>query len=67
MIDSDDLVQLIGKKASAVNNTVPEFELDDDGEEYQGVGIDGLLASTEKLLAINRGLVDTDERDSMKF
>lgn len=67
MIEFEDLEKLIGKKASAVEKSVPEFELDDDGEEYQGVGIDGLLASTEKLLAINRGLVDTDERDSMKF
>lgn len=67
MIEFEDLEKLIGKKASAIEKSVPEFELDDDGEEYQGVGIDGLLASTEKLLAINRGLVDTDERDSMKF
>lgn len=67
MIEFEDLEKLIGKKASTVEKSVPEFELDDDGEEYQGVGIDGLLASTEKLLAINRGLVDTDERDSMKF
>jgi DNA-directed RNA polymerase beta subunit len=67
MIEFEDLEKLIGKKASAVEKSVPEFELDDDGEEYQGVGVDGLLASTEKLLAINRGLVDTDERDSMKF
>lgn len=67
MIEFEDLEKLIGKKASTVDKSVPEFELDDDGEEYQGVGIDGLLASTEKLLAINRGLVDTDERDSMKF
>ena len=67
MIEFEDLEKLIVKKASAVEKSVPEFELDDDGEEYQGVGIDGLIASTEKLLAINRGLVDTDERDSMKF
>lgn len=47
--------------------SVPEFELDDDGEEYMPVGIDGVLASTEKLLAMNRGLVAPDERDSLKF
>lgn len=48
-------------------DTVPEFELDDDGEEYMPVGVDGVLASTEKLLAMNRGLVEPDERDSLKF
>lgn len=48
-------------------DTVPDFELDDDGEEYRGIGTDGIMAATEKLLAINRGLAEPDERDSMKF
>lgn len=47
--------------------SVPVFELDDDGEEYMSVGTDGVLAASEKLLAINRGLAETDERDSLKF
>lgn len=46
---------------------VSDFELDDDGEEYMPVGVEGLLAASEKLLAINRGMVEPDERDSMKF
>jgi hypothetical protein len=41
--------------------------LDDDGEEYMPVGADGLIAASEKLLAINKGLVEPDERDSTKF
>lgn len=44
-----------------------EFELDDDGEEYIPVGVDGLLASTEKILAVNKGIVPPDERDSLRF
>lgn len=58
------------KRAEAtdiVENVVPDFELDDDGEEYMPVGTEGVLAATEKLLAINRGLVYPDERDSLKF
>ena len=47
--------------------SVPAFELDDDGEEYMSVGTDGVLAASEKLLAINRGLDEPDERDSLKF
>lgn len=39
----------------------------DDGEEYVNVGIDGILASSEKLLAINRGLEKPDDRDDLKF
>lgn len=45
----------------------PDFELDDDGEEYMSVGVDGVLAASEKLLAMNRGLVQADERDSLTY
>jgi hypothetical protein len=38
---------------------------DDDHEAYAPVGLDGLLAATEKLLAINRGLAEPDDRDSL--
>ncbi len=31
------------------------------------VGIDGVIAATEKLLAVNRGLAHPDERDSQQF
>lgn len=37
---------------------------DDGHEEYSSVGTDGLLASTEKLLAVNRGLEHVDDRDA---
>lgn len=78
MIDIEKLAQEIGrpKEASVApvaakeyenDDVVPDFELDDDGEEYQSVGVNGLLASTEKQLAVNRGLAEPDERDSMQF
>lgn len=38
---------------------------DDDFEEYSPIGLDGLLAATEKLLAVNRGLSEPDERDAL--
>lgn len=38
---------------------------DDEHEKYAPVGIDGLLAASEKLLAVNRGLAEPDERDSL--
>lgn len=76
-IKLDDILSAVSKEASFIedddkkkkqqNKFVSDFELDDDGEEYMPVGIDGILASSEKLLAINRGLVEPDERDSMKF
>lgn len=38
---------------------------DDEHEKYAPVGVDGLLAASEKLLAVNRGLAEPDERDSL--
>lgn len=37
---------------------------DDEHEAYASIGVDGLLASTEKLLAVNRGVARPDHRDS---
>lgn len=39
----------------------------DADESYVSPGMDGLLASTETLLAVNRGLRDPDERDSWAY
>lgn len=55
------------KKKQPVKEFKSDFELDDDGEEYMSVGTAGLLAASEKLLAMNRGLVNQDERDSMRY
>jgi DNA-directed RNA polymerase beta subunit len=38
-----------------------------DDPDAVSVGTRGILAATEKLLAVNRGLADTDERDSLQF
>lgn len=67
MIDIEQLRSMMKPASRKVEESVPAFELDDDGEEYMGVGTEGVLAASEKLLAINRGLADPDERDSLKF
>ena len=38
---------------------------EDDHELYSPVGLEGLLAATEKILAVNRGLAEPDDRDSL--
>lgn len=38
---------------------------DDEHERYAPVGLDTLLAATEKLLAVNRGIAEPDNRDSL--
>lgn len=55
------------KAPEPVKEFKSDFELDDDGEEYMSVGSAGLLAASEKLLAMNRGLVGQDERDSLRY
>lgn len=43
------------------------YDYDAAEEPYVPVGLNGLLASTEKLLAVNRGQEETDFRDSQIF
>lgn len=50
-------------KSSSVRREVPEADDDDD----VSVGLNGIMAASEKLLAVNRGLIPTDERDSLEF
>jgi len=50
------------KKPSAHHRYLAD---DDEHEVYTPVGIDGLLAASEKLLAVNRGLAEPDDRDSL--
>jgi len=52
------------KKEAAAKNF--KYDDEDDFDEIDG-GVGTILAATEKVLAINRGLVDPDERDSLRF
>lgn len=73
----DEILSKVKKQASAVakvRSILPNRKIDandngipDDEEEYVPVGVKGLLATSQKLLAINRGLDKTDERDSLLF
>jgi len=73
----DEILSKVKKQAAAVakvRSILPNRKIDsndngipDDEEEYVPVGIKGLLATSQKLLAINRGLDKTDERDSLLF
>lgn len=70
---------VVAKKAAAVpaiNTTPPKKKTqnldkvvfdEDDNDTYVPVGVRGLLSASEKLLAINRGLDDVDERDSYAY
>ena len=66
MIDYDRVkavvMGLVDKKASMA----PKKGYDQDPTDVSA-DIDTILASTEKLLAINKGLAEPDERDSMEF
>ena len=49
------------------NAEVKRDEVPDISAEEVPVGLHGILSASEKLLAVNRGLVPPDERDSQQF
>jgi DNA-directed RNA polymerase beta subunit len=44
-----------------------EDERDEAGDSYVGVGPGGLVDASARLLAVNRGEADTDDRDNLQF
>lgn len=78
----DSILSKMQKPASqtarldSVRNSIPvnkkkitpeDLEDDEDDDDYIPVGVGGLLAASEKLLAVNRGIDKPDERDSLIF
>lgn len=55
--------------AGASGNYMPKFQVSESDAAYEKVpvGVDSLVAASKKLLAINRGEIEPDERDSLKF
>lgn len=61
-MDRYDLVK------SALQATVGDLRTQARGSgEYVPLGLDGVISATDKLLAVNRGLVPVDQRDSQEF
>ncbi len=60
----NDILALMEKPAASKQRVTP---IDNNDDDYVGIGTQGILAATEKLLAINRGLIPPDERDSWRF
>ena len=73
----DEILSKVTKQAAAqtaVRNVLParkkqevEVNADDDEEDFVPVGVNGLLAASQKLLAVNRGLDKPDSRDHLIF
>lgn len=59
-----DLIERVKSGAQAASG--PRYVID-DGDEYINPGVEGLIASSEKLLAMNRGVVEPDDRASLSF
>lgn len=69
----DELVELaraflksaaVGFKPKSTQGHHAYVSDDDEHETYESIGVDGLLAATEKLLAVNRGVASPDKRDA---
>lgn len=70
----DEILSKMQKPASLVDRVrkkVPESEprkdKDPEADDYVPVGLGGILSASEKLLALNRGLEQPDDRDSLVF
>lgn len=72
----DDIVLLVRQHVKKADDEPTAARIDrreaapkpyDDGDEYLNVGVDGILAASGKLLAVNRGDAKTDERDSWAY
>jgi len=49
-------------------NVTPDTDvIEEDGEQYVPIGLEGLLSASVKLKAMNQGLVPPDNRDSPEF
>lgn len=63
MIDFDDILEATSQ---AIGVKSADAQVEDPGDDVPA-DIDTILASTEKLLAVSRGMADPDERDSLEF
>ncbi len=64
----EELLKKAQKKTAATEVRIPRAPVEPTADDDDiPVGINGLMAATEKLLAVNRGQVPTDERDSLVF
>jgi len=60
----DSLLDPLFKSAADIRN---QGDFDDEGDEYMPVGVEGLLAASRKLLAVNRGQDVLDDRHTPAF
>jgi DNA-directed RNA polymerase beta subunit len=66
--DIDDFVLDSLERGYEKEAASKSFKYDDEDEDDSiDGGVDTILSASEKVLAINRGLVDPDERDSLRF
>lgn len=61
--------QALHKQAAATRkpDTSATASYLDDDEQYMPVGLNGVMAATQKLLAVNHGLMPPDHRDAQQF
>lgn len=62
----DSIFKKIANEATTIKVASKDYVLEESDEDSP-VGIDSLVQASKKLLAINRGQVDTDDRDSLRF
>jgi DNA-directed RNA polymerase beta subunit len=64
---SEDDLEGIEAFYTVKEGAATKFRYDDDDDDEIDGSLDTVLAATEKILAVNRGVTDPDERDSLRF
>lgn len=59
--------QAFSKVATPTTSYTPNISNDDDEDEETSVGVSSLINASKKLLDINKGLTNPDERDSLRY
>lgn len=67
LIKNSTVVEETIKPEEATPKPNLDYDYDAKDEPYVSIGLHGLKAASQKLLAVNRGFEDPDERDSVAF
>ena len=65
-MDIDSILKEAFKDAKTIKTASIDYKIE-DSEEDAPVGLNSLVNASKKLLAINRGQVEPDERDSLRY
>lgn len=67
MSQFDDVLQRVNRARRKLATARPVRPPQPDDQDFMPVGLNGLMAASEKLLAVNRGVAPLDHRDGLAY